>query len=169
MWSESVQLGIYFGIYYGISFVLLSHPAKCFCTAYSARLDVFKHKSDQPICFLTFILTQIGIKGRFNRSVYFSFFLGRRLLVCPHFFLRQLTARGCRRAQHLQKRSSEVSYESEVKALRLLLFMKVGYVKKKQKKEPKTQSKNKKGILFGQQVFIAIYLLYNIRKKNHNI
>ncbi len=30
--------------------------------------------------------------------VYFSFFLGRRLLVWPHFFLRQLTARGCRRA-----------------------------------------------------------------------
>lgn len=30
--------------------------------------------------------------------LYLTFFLGRRLLVCPHFFLRQLTARGCRRA-----------------------------------------------------------------------
>lgn len=29
---------------------------------------------------------------------YLTFFLGRRLLVWPHFFLRQLTARGCRRA-----------------------------------------------------------------------
>ena len=30
--------------------------------------------------------------------VYLSFFLGRSWLVWPHFFLRQLTARGCRRA-----------------------------------------------------------------------
>ena len=30
--------------------------------------------------------------------VYFNFFLGRSWLVWPHFFLRQLTARGCRRA-----------------------------------------------------------------------
>lgn len=29
---------------------------------------------------------------------YLTFFLGRKLLVWPHFFLRQLTARGCRRA-----------------------------------------------------------------------
>ena len=31
-------------------------------------------------------------------ELYLTFFLGRRLLVWPHFFLRQLTARGCRRA-----------------------------------------------------------------------
>lgn len=31
-------------------------------------------------------------------GAYLTFFLGRRLLVWPHFFLRQLTARGCRRA-----------------------------------------------------------------------
>ena len=30
--------------------------------------------------------------------IYFNFFLGRKLLVCPHFFLRQLVARGCKRA-----------------------------------------------------------------------
>jgi len=30
--------------------------------------------------------------------VYFSFFLGRRLDVWPHFFLRQFLARGCSRA-----------------------------------------------------------------------
>lgn len=32
------------------------------------------------------------------KELYLTFFLGRRLLVWPHFFLRQLTARGCRRA-----------------------------------------------------------------------
>lgn len=33
-----------------------------------------------------------------GRCVYFSFFLGRSWLVCPHFFLRQLVALGGRRA-----------------------------------------------------------------------
>lgn len=31
-------------------------------------------------------------------KLYFSFFLGRNWFVCPHFFLRQLVARGWRRA-----------------------------------------------------------------------
>lgn len=55
-------------------------------------------ETDEEHNFLTFILTQNGVQSQFNQNVYFSFFLGRRLLVCPHFFLRQLTARGCRRA-----------------------------------------------------------------------
>lgn len=33
-----------------------------------------------------------------RHPVYFSFFLGRSWLVCPHFFLRQFLARGGSRA-----------------------------------------------------------------------
>ena len=36
--------------------------------------------------------------GACTQQAYFSFFLGRSWLLWPHFFLRQLTARGCRRA-----------------------------------------------------------------------
>lgn len=39
-----------------------------------------------------------GCRQGCHLLLYLTFFLGRRLLVCPHFFLRQLTARGCRRA-----------------------------------------------------------------------
>lgn len=37
-------------------------------------------------------------KEKLVERSYLTFFLGRRLLVWPHFFLRQFTARGCRRA-----------------------------------------------------------------------
>jgi hypothetical protein len=33
-----------------------------------------------------------------GNNIYLSFFLGRSCEVCPHFFLRQLVARGGRRA-----------------------------------------------------------------------
>lgn len=36
--------------------------------------------------------------GNRTSTFYFSFFLGRRLFVWPHLVLRQLDARGCRRA-----------------------------------------------------------------------
>lgn len=39
-------------------------------------------------------------------AVYFSFFFGRSWFVCPHFFLRQLVARGGRRAYSLSRQLS---------------------------------------------------------------
>lgn len=42
--------------------------------------------------------------GRGGRVVYFSFFLGRSWLLWPHFLLRQLVARGGRRACYIGKK-----------------------------------------------------------------
>lgn len=57
--------------------------------------------------FLNLVMVVCGKRSETNemffcfvtgRSIYFSFFLGRSWLVCPHFFLRQLVALGGRRA-----------------------------------------------------------------------
>lgn len=45
------------------------------------------------------VLGKCGKQWRMSkRMAYFNFFFGRKLLVCPHFVLRQLVARGCKRA-----------------------------------------------------------------------
>lgn len=75
MWSESVQLGIHSKhmafhlcccLIQQSVFVQLIVPNFMCGPQTSAKklltLPLFKHKSDQPICFLTFILTQIGIR-----------------------------------------------------------------------------------------------------------
>ena len=66
------------------------------CPAYA----VASHRVDSQWRYALALQNQYSVV-RFPQGVtrvYLSFFLGRSWLVWPHFFLRQLTARGCRRA-----------------------------------------------------------------------
>lgn len=55
-------------------------------------------RSNPPKKAPTFLSSSVEPCASRKRIVYFSFFLGRSWLVWPHFFLRQLVARGGRRA-----------------------------------------------------------------------
>lgn len=57
-----------------------------------------KKQQDRVRTLRYFIGTAPWPRGAGPQGLYLTFFLGRRLLVWPHFFLRQLTARGWRRA-----------------------------------------------------------------------
>jgi len=106
--SASVMMMEYF-LYYMTAF--LDEPPVCkpkhSCEKFSAQCGEMDdgcgnfldcgYCSEDTVCHCLQCQISTGI-GRGRKKVYLSFFLGRMLLVCPHFLLRQLVARGCRRA-----------------------------------------------------------------------
>ena len=72
-----------FNIYFEV--VLGNKFAECNC-----NMSLVSKNKIITICFYRFSFIHLQ-----HKKVHFSFFLGLRLLVCPHFFLRQLWARGC--------------------------------------------------------------------------